>query len=51
MSPGAPADAVVAKIRQLNDLPANSILFPGELLRVPAANTQPAPAQPAPAQR
>ncbi|HEX5114029.1 MAG TPA: LysM peptidoglycan-binding domain-containing protein [Pseudonocardiaceae bacterium] len=41
MSPGAPADAVVAKIRQLNDLTADSVLFPGELLRVPSTLTAP----------
>lgn len=39
VSPDAPADAVVAKIRQLNDLTAESVLFPGELLRVPSTLT------------
>jgi LysM domain-containing protein len=39
-SPGTPADAVVAKIRQLNGLAADAVLFPGELLRVPGGTAQ-----------
>src|ERR1700743_1139429 len=37
MAPGAAPQAAVARIRQLNGLDVDSVVYPGELLRVPTA--------------
>lgn len=38
MAPGVPVSDEMAKIRQLNGLDVDSVLYPGELLTVPSAH-------------
>jgi hypothetical protein len=45
LAPSSAPTAVVAKIRQLNSLDADSVLYPGELLKVPSGLTAAAAAK------
>ncbi|HEX5408099.1 MAG TPA: LysM domain-containing protein [Pseudonocardiaceae bacterium] len=51
MAPSSAPTAVVAKIRQLNSLDVDSVLYPGELLKVPTGLTAAAAAKAGAVQR